>query len=127
MEEDFTSLLNSAVGGNIHWRRQPVRQDAYPYINLSLVSSPTDYTTTGESGLQEASIQVDAWAENYSEAVTLARSVQTALSGYSGIEGTTNFQGIWKEVEFDREAELQRADGKRYLHCRSVDYRIAYS
>ncbi len=127
MEEDLTAFLNAQVGGDIHWRRQPIKQNSFPYINLTFVAAPTGYNTTGETDTQQVSIQVDAWAETYAAAVTLARSVHAALSGYSGTQGATNFQGIWKEGEFDRDAEMTRGDGQFHLHCRSQDYRIAYS
>ena len=127
MEEDFTALLNAGVGGEIHWRRQPVLQKSYPYINLSFIAAPTEYTLDGERGMQQASLQIDAWAETYSEAVTLARSVQSAISAFSGVEGGTYFQGIFKEGEFDRDAEIQLNDSKSMIFCRSGDYRIAFS
>ena len=128
MEEDLTAFLNTSVGGEIHWRRQPILQKTFPYINMSFIASPTEYNVDGKADLQEASIQIDAWAETYIGAVTLARSVSSALEEYSGLQGGTYFQGIFKEGEFDRSGELLLLDGStRQIDCRSGDYRIAYS
>ena len=127
MEEDFTALLSAGVAVPVHWRRQPILQDEFPYINLTMVSAPTAYVLEGEVGAQEASVQVDIWAEKYSDAVILSRTVSALLSGASVLEGTTNFQGFFKEGEFDRDGEIPQASGNRQIFGRSADYRFAFS
>lgn len=127
MEEDFTALLSGAVAEPVHWRMQPMLQKDLPFVNLSLVSAPTDYVTSGATGAQGASIQVDCWGRTYSDAVTLARSVKAALSGFSGISGTTIFHVVFHEVERDLGGNLPQDDGGSRIFGRSADYRVVYS
>lgn len=126
MEEDFTALLNALVGGEIHWRQQPILQDSFPYINLTLVSSPSDYDLDGQTEFREAVVQVDAWDVKYSGAVTLSRSIHSALSGFRGVQGVTEIMGIFAEGERDIEGEIPQADGLSTVFGRSQDYRVAY-
>lgn len=127
MEEDFTALLSGAVAYPVHWRRQPVLQDSFPYINLTMVAAPVQYTVEGESGLQEALIQVDVWAETYSEMVTAERLVSAALSGFQALQGGTDFDLIEKGTSRDLGADLTLDDARSNIFGRSADYRVVHS
>ena len=127
MEEDFRAFLVATLGIPVHWRRQPITQDVFPYVNLSFISAPTAYSLDGADGKQEASIQIDTWSKTYGGTVALARQAAAALSGYSGLSGSTHFDAILKEGEFDRDALLIQDDASSQIHNRSVDYRVIYS
>ena len=120
MEEDFTTLLDTAVAVPVFWRQAPASQTTRPYISLTLVSHPTSYSLDSE--VREALIQVDVWASKVSEASAVAKQVHTALSGYSGTQGATRFKAIFSEAERDTYGDLP--DGR--VFGRSMDFRVHY-
>lgn len=112
MEEAFTALIlgdaavAALVGNRVHWRRQPEKQNDFPYINLSLVDEQTGYELEGEDGLTRRIIQVDCWGEKYLDAVNVKRAVRSLLSGYAGTSGAVKFNGIFVGGARDLDGDL---------------------
>lgn len=105
MEEDFKALLTAADGGaypllaaaTVNWFEHPQGQPL-PCVVLHKVSGAEPYAQDGRTGLVQARVQVDVWADaGPSDALLLAREIEALLSGYRGAVsgGLGRFQGIF--------------------------------
>lgn len=87
IETYLVSLLtgDSTISGLIGSRMYPSHLPAtptYPAIVYNRISGPRSYTTSGQSPLFPARFQIDAYAETYAGAKTLAEAIRDKLSGY---------------------------------------------
>lgn len=130
MEEDLRTYLlsvagvTSALGTRIHWGERP-QAGALPAAVLTVVSDVTAYNMAGDSNLRATRVQVDVYGTTFASAKTGARAIVAALTGHSGVTGTTDFNGIFKDAESDtREAGMNDAD--RFFRTR-VDFLVHHS
>lgn len=119
MEEDLTTLMASIASGNRYWVRAP-QNTARPYVILNVIDKPRGYTMAGQDGLTQSRVQADVYADSYSSAKTVARSIVTLLSGYRG----GKFQGVFVDSERDLPAET--AGSVSQLFRVSIDLMIHY-
>ena len=56
----------------------------YPLILYTKITGMRDHTLRGASGHAHPRFQIEAWAETYTEAKTLADAIRNALDDYSG-------------------------------------------
>lgn len=88
MQEDLiqrllTSTGVSAIAGTrINWKRNK-QGAANPRIRLRLVSEPRDYHLKGRTGLLYARVQVDCFADSYTQATALRAAVIAELETQS--------------------------------------------
>lgn len=94
MEQALTDLLASVAGGRRHWGRAP-QKTARPYIVLTRIGGQPNYHMRGRSGFVSSRVQMDFYADKYSDVTALATSTKAIVSGYVG--GT--IQGIFVESE----------------------------
>lgn len=96
MEEDFRSLLmadiaiSNLVSNRVNYTTHPQGQPL-PGLVLNVVSDAEEYTLQGPTGVSQARIQVDCYADTYGAAKLLSRAVRSLLSGYMG----GAFQGVF--------------------------------
>lgn len=133
MEEALRALLagDPGIAGLVGGRIYPVERpqgSALPAITYHLVSSVPGHAMGGLTGLVDARVQIDAWAEpsttrsSYDTAKRIGRAVRAALGGFRGTVGGTDIGGIFLEDEDDG-----RADGAgdvARLHRNRTDIRI---
>jgi hypothetical protein len=125
MEETLIALLlaSTAVvaeaGQRIRLGRAD-QKDRRPYVVLQKISSLPNYHLQGASGYVAARVQIDCYAETYTEVTTLARAVKGTLSGHSG----GNFQAVF----IDSERDLPAADAGNVsnLFRTSIDITVHY-
>lgn len=133
MEEALTALLlghaplAAELGTRIHWRMQPRKGTAFPYLNLSVISDPRSYHMGGETALRQTRVQADVWAETYSEAKAIVRLLTSPafLSGYRGTGEGVRFQGIF--VGDPKDFTDQTTGEERQLFRISVDFLISWN
>lgn len=119
-------LADAAVADLIADRAYPsVRPQgsALPALVLSMISFTPDYHMRGETHMSQR-IQIDAYGRTYSEMATLAAAVFAVLSGFRGVQGAIDFQGVFLAAGrdfFDPAGE----EGSR-VHRRSMDFMIHY-
>lgn len=102
MEEAFTNLLTTASGAGIallpgvpvNWGLHP-QGAALPGLVLTVVSDQQGYTQDGESGLQRASVQIDAYGGDAGTVLRLGREIRAVLSGYRAAAAGGFFEGIF--------------------------------
>lgn len=81
MEEIIVALLAPVADGRCHWVRAP-QGEPLPHLILTRVGGVRDYRSAGASGFVPSRVQVDAYADSYTTAKALARSVTATVSGY---------------------------------------------
>lgn len=124
MEEEIRAALKAdpavmAIANFADWGAAP-RGAARPGLVLHVVGGRDDYALEGATGHASARIQVDAWADSYSDAKRLSRAVRALLSGFSG----GRIQGAFLAgVREDREGGTNEAD--RPFRC-SLDFTVEY-
>lgn len=125
MEEALLALLladagvASAVDDRIWWGRALQKDLASPYVVLTRIAGARDFHHGGDSGLDDAGVQVDVWADSYAAAKAAVRAIRTVVSGYRG----GGLQGV--AVESERDLTDQTADGRAVFRV-SMDLDVWY-
>jgi len=78
---------------------------ALPYIVYRIVSDIPYHAMGEDTADKTARFQFDIYAATYAAMRTIAASVKTAISRYSGTSDTIVVTGVFLENEIDREAE----------------------
>lgn len=120
MEAAIYALLASVAGGRRYWLRKPQDVDARPYLILQRISGNQPYLYAGADPLQESRIQIDVYADTYTEARDTTNAVIAILSGYRG----GSIQGAF----LDSRRDLPAADAGEVntLFRTSIDFRIQH-
>jgi len=125
MEDSFLALVRADVsvadilGARIHWVRRPQDQDALPACVLQRITGLPGYHTKGPDGLVKSRVQIDVWGETYTSCKAAARSIISAISGYSGEVSGTKFQGIF--IDGNRDMPDEDNDANNRLFRVSID------
>ena len=101
MEETITTLLASVAGGRRYWTRAP-QTAVRPFIVLNRIDGIANYHYQGASGYVSSRVQIDCYADTYTAAKALARSVEALLSGHTG--------GIIQAIFLESHRDLPAAD-----------------
>jgi hypothetical protein len=128
MEEQLKNFLladvnlNSLIGTKVNWNTRP-QDDVVPGIVLTKVSKSTDYHMAGPSGLANARIQIDCWADTFASVMSIARAVRDALSGASFSQNDVDIQGAF----LDNERHFFEDEDAERFHRVSLDFIIWHS
>ena len=82
-----------------------------PALTYTIFGAGGILSHDGPSGLENPTVQIDAWGTTYSDAFELAEAVRVRLNGYSGLLDTVHAQGIFlvrKRDSYENESELYR-------------------
>lgn len=126
MEESLVAKLLAASGltalvvDRINWNKIAAPAVA-PYVILRRISGGRDYHMGGASGLVETRVQVDCLGSTYASAKAVARAVESALSGFRGVQGLTTFDGIFLTAERDL---IDDDESPADLHGVSLDFMV---
>ena len=130
MAADLRSVLLASAGvtgivsQRVSWAERP-QGSALPALVLTQISGAPTYVLRGPSNYTEARVQVDCWASTFLAARQLADAVRAALSGFSGVRGSTRFHGVFLDAERDlRDAET---DGAERFFRVSQDFMVHHS
>lgn len=119
---DTTSVAAIATGG-ISWTRAPqVPTAGAPYVVLRQVGGNIGMNHAGRDGLDTVRVQIDCFASSLVQASALREAITTALCGFQGEVGDTEFTAILPNTprDFDPVANLYRC-----MADLSVTYRTA--
>lgn len=106
MQEDLIALaladagVTAAVGSKVWWVKRPQGQAA-PLAVMTMVSNVPGVAMAGETNWNDSRVQIDCYATTYAAARATARAFSTLFGGYSGTQGTTQFQGIFRISDRD--------------------------
>ena len=115
------SGLSALVSTRVHPGSLP-QDSALPAVVVNRISGAPQYDDKGETGLNEARIQLDCWAGTYSLAKLVARAVIARLSAFDGAVGTTVFVHIMLESE--RDTRETGGNAAEHLFRTSLDFNI---
>lgn len=119
MQEILTGLLASVAGGKRYWVRAP-QSVSRPYVLLQRVDAPPNYHMQGASGYVAIRVQIDVYADTYTEVTAISRQIKGILSGYA----SGPIQAIF--IESERELPAADAGDVTALFRNSIDVTIHY-
>jgi hypothetical protein len=99
IQEAIYSILvnNSTVNSLVSTRIYPLsvpQHGVMPCISYSLNDYEDDETFDGQSGLSRKELQIDCWADDYMDTLTLAAAVKAALQNYTGTLNDVTIQRL---------------------------------
>ncbi|KKX28228.1 DUF3168 domain-containing protein [Rhizobium sp. LC145] len=120
MEEALTALLATVAGGQRYWVRAP-QKVLRPYVLLNRVTGFRDYTNSGASGYVESRVQIDVYADTYTQTKKIARDIIRIMSGYRS--------GAIRGIFLDQERDLPASDAGEVtsLFRTSLDFIIHHT
>ena len=126
-EDAIYKLLTDdpAVGGAVSTRVYPMllpEGEPLPAIIYQAISSVTDYSCDGPTGLRTSRYQITSWAASPETVRDLAEAVHNVFTGYSGTTAGTIFQVVFVSNLYDI-PDLDIA-GHRDRYGRGVDIEL---
>lgn len=116
-EIELRDFIRTATGSAaVHWQVAPDHAD-YPMILLHPVSAVIEYNQDGIDEDNVAIVQVDVWADDIDDAVSLKNSV---MNGLADFEPTESIGGIF--INNIRAGIDTTTEIKLYRH--SIDLRV---
>lgn len=109
--------LRALVDDRIEW----AVRGAAPSVALHLISSPPDTTLAGQSGLVQARVQIDCWADTFAKAKQIGAAVIAALPPRRVVIGDVRFLAC-TVVDIDRG---RFGETPNQLHRTRIDIRVA--
>lgn len=125
MEEELLAHLvgNGGVRALVDDRVEWAVRNAAPSIALHLISAPPDTTLAGQSGLTQARVQVDCWADSYLKAKQIGAAVIAALPARRLVAGGVRFLAC-TIIDIDRG---RFGDTPHQLHRTRIDVRVSFN
>lgn len=124
MEEDLRthlaadSGLTTLVGPRIQWS---VR-DAAPSLALHLIDTDAGWALKGATGVDQARVQLDCWAETFLAAKAIGTAVRAALPAIGQVVGATKFLSC---VVLDTDRG-RFGESPNLLHRTRIDVRVSF-
>ncbi len=84
MEKALFELIKTYASGRIYALRAPQNVTA-PFVVFQRIDSDRWRSLTGPSGVAQATVQIDCYAETYYAAKELSEQIEQTLDGYQGI------------------------------------------
>lgn len=124
MEEDLRTHLaadaplTAVVADHIQW----AVRDSAPSLALHLIDAPPGWTLKGPSGLVQARVQMDCWAETFLGAKAIGDAAVAALPAIGLVVGATKFLSC---VVLDTERG-RFGESPNLLHRTRIDVRVSF-
>lgn len=109
---------------NIYPTSRPLRVDP-PFIIYTLDDDRRDQLLSGEGTYRQAIMSIDCYSSTLVEAVNIADAVETSLTGYQGIMGTTTPNVDVNHVRLERRGPHLR-ENDTDLHRVPLEFLIGY-
>lgn len=81
--EDLQALLNPLAAGGSWYGINTAQPPVFPYIVFQRIASSPNVAMTGASALQNTRVQVDIYAQQISQAVTIESAVEAAFAAWA--------------------------------------------
>lgn len=126
-------LADGTVSGLISTRMYPLvlpQDPTLPALTYQRISGPRIHKLTGTTGRARARLEIDSWAETYTEAQSLAAAVRASLDGFIGTltDGNSPESTRSATIRLDNERDLHEdLGGGSALYRISQDYMINHS
>lgn len=113
--------VTALVGTRVHWIERP-QGGALPAITLQSITEFREQHFRGFHGLQRARVQVDVWANSYSDARKLMDAAIDAVSPASQSNGVMFSRGFLDGIR-----DLGERAGDRLIYRKSADLIIHHA
>lgn len=125
MEEALLARLagNGAVRALVADRVQWSVRDTSPCVALHLISAPPDTTLAGQSGLVQARVQIDCWADTFLQAKAIGAAIIAALPPRQHVANGVRFLAC-TVLDLDRQ---RLGETPNQLHRTRIDVRVAFN
>ena len=113
---------DSNVTALVSTRIFPVRAaqgQSWPFVSYQVIDNNPTKQDSGPSPMDELLVQVNCYADKWSDVENLASTVRTALDGYSGTVNSTDV----RYVEYEDEQDL--FDNELEKGGKALDFEIA--
>jgi hypothetical protein len=98
-EAELQTLLGNLCSGRCYPLINTTPTIVSPYITFQLIySTPLLVTDSSSNGRQSVRVQIDVWGTTFSSAKTLAKSVRTAMDGWTTPNVIIDSQDLYEEV-----------------------------
>jgi hypothetical protein len=114
-----TTLVGTSPA-RIQWDRRP-QANALPSITLSNISGAPLYSDEGSTGLVNRRVQIDCWANDSTEAKSLAYAVGSALKPPKFVCAGFRFEGCDPENTIDF---VEQEQGEIPIFRRMLEYQF---
>jgi len=113
-EEAALYALLSGVAGRVYPQVLP-QGATLPAVVYTRIGGGGDYALAGEVSARRSTWQISVWASTYSAALSLAASVRSTLTAYTGTSAGTSIDHISIDDESDLYAAPNQIDvARRY-------------
>lgn len=125
MEEALLAHLvgNDAVRTLVDDRIEWAVRGATSCVALHLISAPPDTTLSGQSGLVQARVQIDCWADSYLKAKQIGEAVIAAFPARRQVVAEVRFLAC-NVIDTDRS---RSGETPNQLHRTRIDVRISFN
>ncbi|MGV3579998.1 tail completion protein gp17 [Brevundimonas sp.] len=124
MEEDLRAHIaddqgvKALVGAHIQW----AARDEAPSIALHLIDTDPGWALKGATGMDQARVQIDCWAETFLGAKAIGTAVRAALPAIGAVVGATRFLSC-VVIDTDRG---RFGESPNLLHRTRIDVRVSF-
>lgn len=87
------TAITDIVSDRVYPQHLP-QNPVLPAITYTIISEDPVHDMQGSSGLNNATIQLDGWAETDDDRRELKREIRNALDGYKGAMGSVTVQAV---------------------------------
>jgi hypothetical protein len=121
-------IADDTVGLSVTNRIYPnivPQKAAMPAITYQQISGPRQHVMTDDSGLVQASYQINCWSKTYVGARELSEAVRKVLDGYNGTVNTRVIHAILLDDEGDM-PQMQAESDVLLRYGKRLDFTIWY-
>lgn len=116
-----TPAVTALVGTRIYPVTVP-QQAAPPFIRTNLISTTPIDSKNGPADTDQHRVQIDCIATSYTQALTIAQAVRTALDRFRGTVTLTSGAVFVDGIRYlDESGEMEF---EKDLHCHIIDFQI---
>jgi hypothetical protein len=114
----YTTLTN-LVGTKIAPMEAPQTWQL-PYVTYQIVSDPPTHAMLRDATIYNPLVQIDAWAETYSNVREIAKQVELRLKDFGGTITVSSTSLVIQRIFYEGQAEIKEVD----LETNEVTFRI---
>lgn len=91
-----------------------------PYITYQIISDPPTHAMIQDATIYNPLVQIDIWAETYSNVKSIAKQVETRLKDYGGTITVSSTSLTIQRIFYEGQSEMKEID----METNEVTFRI---
>lgn len=114
-DTDITSLVGTKIAP-----MEAPQNWSLPYITYQIVSDPPTHAMIQDATIYNPLIQVDIWAEKYSNVKNIANKIESRLKDYGGTITVSSTSLVVQRIFYEGQTEIKEVD----METNEVTFRI---